>query len=276
MKKITSIVFAVLLCISLSFHLCSCYRTQYRFMYEISKITKIELVECGYGIEENQGYENVLSEISDTRLFMEELSRVKYTMPLYNDIVRSFKYSDLGIKISYENGDFEIIGNSKKTEYRVNAGYDLYNAVGEFDNAQYEALLNKYLMQCKSPTFYFMHDTKDIEKIEIVDAYVVKDSTSGTALYYQDKIKEVNEIASFIENISDLTYTYKVVSGGSSGRYNKYEHRNAIKIYYFNGDYEVIDNNWRDFYIKRIDQYVNNAYIGEFNSDEFYSLLISF
>jgi hypothetical protein len=239
-------------------------------MYDSSAISKIEIVECGFDYNEEYAYQKPLVMIDDIHFFMNELSNVEFTRRIFMKAL-GFGHSELGIKLTYANGCYEIVSQGSCTYlYAPDPNYydgERRHITGTFDKNEYDALLNKYFSQCKSPIFYFMNDTAEIEKIEIVDAYCVDYKEK------QDKIAEVKDVTLFLEQMGNLTYRYKVKEGVSNGVLQKEEHRDAIKICYTNGDYEVIDNNWRDLYVKVLDDYVNNAYIGEFNADEFNALL---
>ena len=262
---------SVILIISFICSLSACFKAEYAFLHDESEIASIEIVECGYDWHKETGYENALVLISDTKDFMSKLREVPYRIPLYNGAVGAFNYSDIGIKITYSNGDFEIIDEAiRRTIYEASEGYSFVNVVGSFDSEQYSSLLSEYLEQCNEPKFFLMNGKDEISRIEIVDAYANDESESG---YTQDVIAEVRDIPTFLKAFESLTYKYTLSEGASNGQYTKDEHRYAVKISYSNGDYEVIDNEWRDIYISKIDEYVNNAYIGEFDKVEFYNLI---
>lgn len=243
-------------------------------MHNTSEISKIELVECGFGVEENTAYENVLVNIDDINGFIDDFSKVKYKRYLFPGTLLYFNYSDFGIKITYENGDYEVIHGGRTTEYRSDIDeYDICNVTGFFDDKQKDAFLRKYLSLCESPILYLMHDKSEIEKVEIVDAYAINDFPTKADEHVQEMLAEVDDIELFINQLNQLEYNYQAEVNASLGRFKETERRNAIKIYYINGDYEIFGNNWRDFYVKWIDEYVNDAYIGEFDYSEFSSFL---
>lgn len=271
-RKIIKAVATFVLAFSFVFQLCSCirFRTKYEFMHDSSEIVTIELVECGWIHDEERAYSNTLVTIDDVPLFIAELNEITYKTPQFLKIVQGFNYSELAVKISYQNGDYEFLDAGRKSMYIASEDiYDWNNATGDFNKKQFADLLAKYLSKSQSAVFYFMHDANDIDKIEIVDAY----RNDTDSVYMQDKIAEIKDVSLFLSDLTSLTYRYKVQDGVNQGANSKTEHRKAIKIYYTNGDYEVIDNNWRDFYIKSAGSYVNNAYIGEFDLSEYNTLI---
>jgi hypothetical protein len=267
-SKAYRLFFALLLLISLSLQFSSCsYRKRFKTMHDASEIVKIEIVEFGEEKEGGVHFRKTLLTIDNISDFMDELSRVEYIGYLLDfSPTPVYIKGELGIKISYKNGDYEIRNDNYKAYYTVTDGYFPRRPDGVFNSEQFRTLLEKHLEQCKSPIFYFMNDTSEIEKIEIVDAYSVDYEEK------QDKIAEVTDVTLFLEQMGSLTYRYKVKEGVSNGALHK-GHRDAVKIYYTNGDYEVIDNNSRVLYIESMKHHMYKAYIGEFNADEFNALL---
>ena len=109
-----------------------------------------------------------------------------------------------------------------------------------------------------------MHDSDKISSIEIIDTY-----QDAKYVPIQIPLAEVENVYVFLNKLDEIEYKYTL----PSDRHNKTERRNAIKINYINGDYEVIDHEWRDLYISELDEYISNAYIGEFDKASFDLLL---
>ena len=272
-SKAYRLLLALLLFVSLSLHLCSCYKEYNYYIHDLSMVVKVDIVEYRYDGNENMPREKVLLTIDDVKSFTEELSLVRYKVTLSPPY--SWEPARLGIKLTYENGDYQVISDSfgGVRYYNATNEYDSWYQSGYFEEEKYAALLNKYFTPCETPIFGFINDTAEIEKIEIVDAYYMSSSDSYTQdSYTQDKIAEVKDISLFLDKMDDITYKYEVKNGKEEDD-KQYEHHKAIKIYYTNGDYEIFDNNWRNVYIKATNQFVINAYIGEFNEDEFNALL---
>ena len=256
------------LCVVLS-QLNSCFATKYKFLYDTSEITTVEFVEYGYDWEQDASYQNVLVEIMDIEGFISDLSEIKYQHFSGAFEIIYFTHGDLGIKIAYSNGDYEIISQSMAKElYTPNRNPDYskpyHSTMGSLNETEYQNLLNKYFLPCENASFYLMHDNDKISSIEIIDTY-----QDAKYVPIQIPLAEVENVYVFLNKLDEIEYKYTL----PSDRHNKTERRNAIKINYINGDYEVIDHEWRDLYISELDEYINNAYIGEFDKDSFDALL---
>ena len=255
----------------------SCYRTEYKFIHKTSEIISIQIVENRYTIEENMyhDYQNVLVSIDNIDMFLKEFKSIPYTMPLYNGLVYSFSDSELGIKFTYSNGDYEILSSGVYSlVYKIESEYDhaVDGVIGFFDEEQFDALVSKYLEACEKPVFFFMHDKKDILSVEIIDAYVYKLS-DGSLEFSYNNISEVKVTSDFLNDLSVIDYNYTLQEWENGGNLKENEHRNIIKITYINGDYEIFDNDWRSMYNSKIDTYFHDAYIGEFDKDQFDALI---
>ena len=263
--------------VGMVFQLSSCYRTNYKFIHHASEITSIEIVENRYIIEKNtlKDYQNVLVAIEDTDKFLNDFESIPYTMPLYNGMVLSFGYSEIGIKFIYSNGDYEILSSGVyKLVYKGENGYDhaVDGIIGFFDQEQFDTLLDNYLSEYKTPTFFLMNDSDMISSIEIIDGYM-HESTDGRLEFTYNFIVKIENVDYFLNELHDLKYSYTLQQRKNGQVLDNNQHRNVIKITYTNGDYEIFDKNWRDIYVKEIDKYFNDAYIGEFDEEAFDSLI---
>ncbi|MBR2972098.1 MAG: hypothetical protein IKC61_04130 [Clostridia bacterium] len=265
-SKTRKIVIAFLISVSLLFNLCSCGHKPYKSMHDLSMVIKVDIVECRYDVYEDEPYEKVLLTIDDVKLFIEEFSSLRYKSKIAPPT--DWKPGRLGIKLTYENGDYEVASEDNGTVFYYNTTdkYRVKLSYGGFERDEYAAFLNKYLIPYETPIFHFINDTTEIEKIEIVDTYYTSSN------HIQDKVAEVKDVSLFLEKMGDLTYKYQIDTVNDEGDKQAGNHR-AIKIYYTNGDYELIDHNWRNFFLESTDEYVAYAYIGEFNEDEFNALL---
>ena len=153
-KSLSVFTVVVLLCLSLvgcSFVLDSFLKTNFSFLHETSEIKAIEIVVIG----EVAQIENVSSEppaagnkpnfdivcyVQDIEQFIDDFSKVEC---FHSSPPRSPILNDVGIKIIYNNDDFDIICSSGQGEYRD--GF-YYSDTGKFsfDKTQFDELINKY------------------------------------------------------------------------------------------------------------------------------------
>ena len=272
-EKHIKIYFSAILLLSVLFHLASCYITKYRFLHNTSEIVSIEIVENRYTIEDSlsKDYQNVLVTIESTDSFLNEFQSIPYTMPLYNGMVLSFRDSELGIKFTYSNGDYEILSSGAyNLVYRSESEYHyaVSDIIGFFDDEEFNNLVAKYLDQCENPKFYIMHDQNNISSIEVVDAYMCKNEDGELELSYST-VTNLEDTADFLSELGSLNYRYTLQKLGNSQVFDNNEHRDAIKITYRNGDYEIFGSDWRHMYTSETDTCIDNAYIGEFDEVEF-------
>ena len=266
-----------LIFLSLMFQLSSCYRTKYRFIHETDEITSIEIVENRYTYEDGikKDYQNVLVSVQDVDLFLEKFYSIPYKMPLYNGLVTSFHNSEIGIKFKFTNGDYEIVSSGVyKLVYESANGYDhaVDGIIGFFDEEQFDALMMEYLCEFEAPKLFLMNDRGDISSLEIVDAYMQELPDENLKLTY-DTAAVVEDAEEFLDELYTLKYSYVLQEWRKGDVLERNEHRKVIKITYSNGDYEIFDSNWRDIYVSQTDQYFNDAYIGEFEREQFDALI---
>ena len=273
LKKLISILIFVSLILQLS----SCYRTNYKFIHKTDDITSIEIVENRYTYEDGvrNDYQNVLVSVQDIDSFLEKFNTITYTMPLYNGLVASFRNSEIGVKFQFSNGDYEILSSGVYSLiYASESGYDsaVDGIIGFFDEEQFYALVMEYLSNAESPRFFLMNDREEISSVEILDIYT-EELSDGYSNLTCDTVTFVEDVDKFIDELCNIKYIY-VLHGLKNGNVlESNEHRSVIKITYNNGDYEIFDSNWRDMYINQIDQYSNDAYIGEFDREQFDALI---
>lgn len=275
-KKIIS----VLVFIGLVLQLSSCYKTTYRFIHESDEIISIEIVENRYTYEDSvrNDYQNVLVSIQDIDSFLNKFSAITYTMPLYNGLVTSFRNSEIGIKFKFNNGDYEILSSGVYSLiYENTNGYDraIDGIIGFFDEEQFDALMMEYLCESKSANFYLMGEMIDISSIEIVDAYMLESSEGIFELAF-DIVAEVENRETLLSELHSVDYSYTLQKPKNEAIFEQSEHRKAIKITYSNGDYEIFGSDWRRNYISHTNECIDNAYIGEFDREQFDALIVKY
>ena len=117
-------------------------------MHDASEIVKIEIVEFGEEKEGDVHFRKTLLTIDNISDFMDELSRVEYIGYLLDfSPTPVYIKGELGIKISYKNGDYEIRNDNYKAYYTVTDGYFPRRPDGVFNSEQFRTLLEKHLEQ---------------------------------------------------------------------------------------------------------------------------------
>lgn len=237
-----------------------------------SEIVSIEIVECDYTSKDGKmlPLSKLLTTIEDVDLFMKDFNKISYRLPLLAGDPERFDFCELAIKLNFKNGDYQLIGNTAKgTRYQFDENVStIYCVVGFFDEKQYDELMIKYLSLCNDPNYVFLNSQDMIDSIEIVDVYADENLDNRI-----DVVSKIDDIDSFINKIKVLPYTYTLQKSEFDARKNKENHQGVIKINYNNGDYELIDNCWRNVFVKDTDEYVYNAYIGEFDKETFDAML---
>ena len=276
-KRLFKKLVAFVLFIGLILQLSSCYSTQYRFLHSTSEIVSIEIVENRYEIEDNiyNDYQNVLASVENIDEFLNEFQSISYKMPLYNGLVLSFGNSELGVKFTYANGDYEVLSSGVYSlDYCADSGYTyaLDDVIGFFDTEQYDALVEKYLKKCDDPKFFIMNNAEFIQSIEILDTYMSGSSNEALDIAYST-VCDIEDVERFLDELYALEYNYTLSKEKTGTLITTTEHNFVIQISYINGDYEIFDSDWRNMYVSASELYLYNAYIGEFDKTSFDALL---
>ena len=118
-------------------------RTDFEFLADNSEIELIEIVKIGKLDENAPTHEFlVINEIQDAEQFLKDFSDVE----CYN------RFTDpsgplegyIGIKITYNNGDYEVICASGQSEY-IDGMYSSHEGWHSFEKTQFDELINKYI-----------------------------------------------------------------------------------------------------------------------------------
>ena len=145
MKKIMPalIVITVLVCT-----LTSCFLFEsFELMYDESEISKIQIVKL-LEYDESKGEYNIeiISTVKNNSEFLSEFKSLKSHSFIGDPI--GVDEGDVVIKITYKNGEYEMINYSGAGAYRIpeNGAPYFSNHVGfhKFDSSEFDALINKY------------------------------------------------------------------------------------------------------------------------------------
>lgn len=158
-KSLTIFIVVISLCLSLvgcTSLFKSLIKTDFEFLYESSEIKTIEIVIIGEveKIEDTSSTPSVIVDkpnfdvvctVQDIEQFMDDLSEVDCSMA---SPPRCPNVGDIGIKIIYNNEEYEIICSLGQAEYRD--GF-YYSDCGRhsFDETQFDELINKYTNDIK-------------------------------------------------------------------------------------------------------------------------------
>lgn len=263
MKKYLVFISIVLIIASLT----SCVSSKLKMLQETNQIKSIEIVEAYYDWNEDVPVQKKMIEVQDAESFINKLLDIDYSVPILPSSPSGIEYSSLAIKISYENGDYELLSRTDKTIYSDDR-YDGYKVFGSFDYDQFESLINSYLDSCSKAEYYFMHDESNISTIAIVETYF---DTKQEDPYCTNDVSIIENIDSFLLDLQNTDYCYSYRETEDS--LYEDEHKKAVRISYDNGDYEIFSNNLRCQYISTTDTTVMHTYIGDFDQDQFNALI---
>lgn len=116
-------------------------RTDYEFWWGNSEIRSIEIVELVKRQSPCDEY-RVICEIHDTEQFLEDFADVKCFSHFTDPLTPS--EGDVGIKITYNNGDYEVICASAQAKC-IKGVYNPERGRHSFDHAQFDELIEKYI-----------------------------------------------------------------------------------------------------------------------------------
>ena len=307
-KRLFSSLLLVCILLFNTFMCSSCFREkriEYEFWQDKSEITRIEIVEAyhTYDYEMNAEhwydalipYQRVLYTIEDIDAFLEILEGMEYLRfnPLH---LTHMGCGELAIKISYNDGDYELIGQETEAVVDDRNMYFYSESDGHFIYNDFYDLLLSYLNTAESQQFQIYRDVSDIYSIEIFNStdigevgYNEYDHMKFKISGYDPKrtweawhygtveiVAKVDNIELFLSKLTALEYSYDSVSLKSETQYNIGWNFNnqGIKITYNDGDYEMLSHNYRAiFTVRKGERNINLAYMGTFDEESFYSFL---
>ncbi len=143
--KLSSIFICVICLMLCTIGCMAILKTDFEFLHDSSEIALIEIVEVGEldntdRMNPKQEFYTIC-EIQDIEQFLNDFSDVE-CRDRFTDPKRPLE-GTVGIKITYNNGDYEIICYSGQAEC-VDGTYSFEEGWHYFDVEQFEELLNKY------------------------------------------------------------------------------------------------------------------------------------
>ena len=242
------------------------HRAQYAFDQAAENIQTIEIVEAYYDHDTTFGSQKVLVNIDDIDYFIKRIKDVKYTESNFSKLGGIDRRS-LCIKVLYDNGDYELFDYANKTTVYANKSYYKGRISGLFEQEDFYALIWEYLNTVEGCQYSFYHNVEEISSIEIVNSSIMGDYSMAC-----ESLSIVEDVEKFIDQLNHIQYTYT----NHSEYQARLNQKQAIKISYKNGDYEVFTYNHRDE-VELLDAGTERAafgtYIGTFDEKAFNKLV---
>ena len=265
-KSFRAILFIICLVSQLFLNTGCALPTKMKLDQEESNIETIEIVEANCSFVNAHVHVPIMV-IEDKEEFLNKLKKIKYKdYPMFG-IFHGIGERTLAVKITYDNGDYEVFSHDEKSNVVAeNGGYYRPKPFGWFDDSFYD-LIYEYLDQVPQK-YNFMHSTSQIKTIEIVNS-VAKE----TSLSYET-VAKVADQTKFIEELNKIDYVYRN-DEICDELYNYRDQNLAVRIEYQNGDYEVFTYNHKDeaHVSDETIYYLTGTYIGTFNKDQFSELI---
>ena len=110
-------------------------------------VSSIDIVKAY--TENSKQYETIIASVDNCDEFLLALSEIDYTY--FNDDLSQnsaweYKDKDMAIKITYENGDYEIFSYDQREEYRAETdNYHPNTYIGTFDYKEFYSLIFEYI-----------------------------------------------------------------------------------------------------------------------------------
>ena len=136
---------AVILILIMTLGLAGCsYRDSYKLLHHADEIASVEIVTVLLDEEENI-VQQKKAQVDDVEAFMKDfrlvVCRCHFGGP--TGVEKSLSGNDV-IKITYQNGEYELIDWKGQSEYTPERGFKYYGGVNVFDEEQFEELIEKY------------------------------------------------------------------------------------------------------------------------------------
>lgn len=119
-------------------------REEYKLLHPADEISAVEIVTVLFD-EEGIADLQVKACISDVKVFMKDFRLVPCYVYFGDPIGLKKNPSGIDvIRITYQNGDYELIDYNGQSEYTQERGFDYYAGFNVFDEEQFEELIEKY------------------------------------------------------------------------------------------------------------------------------------
>ena len=140
-KRKTVVILILIMTLGLS----GCHvREEYKLLHSADEISAVEIVTVLFD-EEGIADLQVKACISDVKVFMKDFRSVPCYVYFGDPIGLKKNPSGIDvIRITYQNGDYELIDYNGQSEYTQERGFDYYAGFNGFDEEQFEELIEKY------------------------------------------------------------------------------------------------------------------------------------
>ena len=137
---------AILFVAIIGFALAACrVRENYDFLNATDEISEISIVSISFD-ENNEIIQTEVRKIEDTTAFLNDFKDVNcYTYFGDPTGVVVEGEEDMVIKVSYQNGEYELINWRGQAEDTLEKDFSFYAGFSVFDEEQFEDLLMKYI-----------------------------------------------------------------------------------------------------------------------------------
>jgi hypothetical protein len=142
-KQKVAFVLILMLILAVVFAGCS-YRDAYKLLHDVDQISSVEIVTVFFD-DEGIANQQVKVRISDVEAFIKDFRSVTCYCHFGGPtgVEKSLSGNDV-IKITYQNGEYELIDWKGQSEYTQERGFYYYAGFNVFDEEQFEELIEKY------------------------------------------------------------------------------------------------------------------------------------
>lgn len=115
----------------------------YRYMYEKSRIVGIDIVYVGDSVDDYVFEVEKVKTVSDTASFISAFEKLScyliYTAP------KGIQSDSMAIKIIYDNGNYEIVGDGGAAYFIQSRGFENYHGRRYFNKDEFTSFLSSYI-----------------------------------------------------------------------------------------------------------------------------------
>ena len=140
MKKV---VFIAILIIILIYGY-GCRKKEFRFYHDIDEIMKVEIVHVLCSETEGITSQETIFTIRDIDTFIKDFGDLVYYEGFF-DNPQGIENDEVVFKISYVNGEYELVNSIGKALYFHETGLKNYKGYHQFDEEEFSELIEKYM-----------------------------------------------------------------------------------------------------------------------------------
>ena len=115
----------------------------YNFLNSSEKITNISIVTLSF--ENDELIQTTIANIENKSTFLDDFSQIKCHVYFGDPCAATPEGTpDTVVKITYENGEYELINWNGQSTYTVERGFNYYAGFSIFDEEPFKLLISKY------------------------------------------------------------------------------------------------------------------------------------